>query len=90
MPIYFNETKSKVVEFGSGDIGVALVDYKGKTKGVAFYPLKNPILPIGTDYKTPKGISDENDILFYFNKIESIDVVIGKLEELKAELIKED
>lgn len=89
MPIYLNKTKSKVVQFGTGDIGIALVEYKDKIQGIAFYPLKDPILPIGTDYQTPKGISEENDIIFYFTKVESIDVVIGKLEELKAELLKE-
>ena len=87
MSFYLNDSNSRIVEFGKGDVGVCLVDHKGKTQGVCFYPVVEQ-LPVNTEFKTPKKEPDHTDLIFFFTKIESIDVVINKLQELKTEMLK--
>jgi len=88
MSIYRNKTDSLVVEFGTGDIGVSIVNYNGLAKGVGFHEMDEPI-PIGDNKETPERKSDSGDILFFFTRLQSIDVVIGKLNELKVKMIEQ-
>ena len=99
MPIYKNATIGKhkdatVVEFGTGDIAVSSGYDKDKpeikTLGLSQDKPK-PVEEYNKDMKIPGGNSDglENIVILKFSRIESVDVVIERLNRVRKDLLQE-
>lgn len=79
---------SRQIEFGYGDIKVSggLLDCEGETIGaLVFRPQEEP-KPIGhyEKFEAPRKTElSESPVRMIFNKIESIDVIIRALEDVK-------
>ena len=89
----YNEKGIDVV-FGGGDIGIQhCICWDNDNNGpFGFLGLTN----LSKSYKIgkpPKGVerckSEEMEVVMFFTKTESIDVVIGSLERIKKLMIKE-
>lgn len=83
-----NVTNVTVCEFGSGSINVAYA--KQQEKNVVVFWNREPSA-IGTETFCAGRSTDETglDLMFVFDKPESIDVVIEKLNECKTAILNE-
>lgn len=81
-----------ILEFGTGDIGVSggnllPKDNTSEIVGIVGFSNQSP-RAIGTEGDIKAGIVDNDkfDVMMLFTKKESIDVVIGQLEEAKKRM----
>lgn len=99
MPIYKNATVGKhkdatVVEFGTGDIAISsgheAENPSVKTLGLSQDKPK-PVEEWTKDMDIPGGNSDglEDIVILKFDKIESVDVLIERLNRVRKDLLQE-
>lgn len=86
---FFNSKNVTIATFGSGDIAVGgLIDKENKEVLLTLYNLEKPV-DIGVDIEdVDRFWGVELDVIFMFDKVESIDIVIDRLSALKERLIE--
>ena len=89
--IYKNSKVGKIegvtlCKFGKGDIDVSTAKYEDGTQIMYLRNLPEPIEPIGSDLVESYGKSTDElgvDVVFEFDKPQSIQVVIDALQRMK-------
>ena len=76
-----------IATFGTGDIGInSLTSFDGQHK-LGFYNQTEREIGAEADIKKGDEVDDDLfEILFEFTKVESIDVIIKSLEQVKTDL----
>ena len=95
MPIgaaMLDEKACDYLEFGAGDIGIGtvrLANKEGKKETLFAFATREPTeIGLVSDKKDRPGI-ESIELIFRFTKIESLDVLIGALQEHRETLQKE-
>lgn len=86
-----SEIFGKAIAIFGGNIGVSSVKYNTEEPlyGLVLYSLEDGKYKIGEDIENPDEILDEPNIELVFNNIESINVLIDSLNELKEHINNE-